>query len=320
MDVSFFSYALLSEIILLLVVWVIFLHWRLSKKKKELLALAEPAAVEIAEEIDPFEIYLQFINRELSETLAHLNDLNENQPDDLESINMYEYRLKHLNAEQKAMFEAKGDTARFWQLYRSSIEFVYHQEAEPDELFSDIENDLSGAGKASAEAVDSNEQLEKYKVNANALMEQNDSVIELIKKYAEKNDSAELSHMVILLGSERDELARRLMLMQEEYSQMMNAPVRVDMSVNQNLLSQLERNLHNEKVDMSKVLTRQNSRVSELNDIVGNLSLELEEKKQLVKETDWVTAQLKETEHVVIILEDENNFLRQQIKELVTHT
>ncbi|MDH5517242.1 MAG: hypothetical protein OEY36_05390 [Gammaproteobacteria bacterium] len=323
MDVNFFSIAVLSEIILLLVIWIVFLHWRISKNKKNSLPDDENGTPEEADVTDPFEIYLQFINRELTETLIHLDDLKENHQDDFETINMYEYRLKHLNAEQKAMAEAQGDTARFWELYRASIEFVYQQPAEPEaepeanDLFEDIKNDLASKTNTVADTADMEDQLEAYRANSTALMDQNNDVIGLIQKFAETNDSAELSHMLVLLRSERDLLAERLQAMEDKYLEMLHTPVLLEKAPRETLASEIERNLHNERVDMSKILSQQNARVSELNDIVGNLSLELEEKKQLVKETDWVTGQLRETEQVVIILEDENSFLRSQIKELL---
>jgi len=317
MGSGFLSYAILIELILILLAWAGFLHWRLSKKKKELIASQE---IDVPE---PFEVYLQFINRELSETHSHLDKLLEESSDE-EAITMYQYRLKHLDAEQKAMAEAKGDAVKFWELYRSNIDFVHQAEAaddaeaEPDEIPPENE-------EAVPETVSMQEQLDTYGESSKKIIEQSNDVIELIKTFSDKNDSEELQHILGLLTQERDQLSHQLDQMEQEYLAMMkniqaNAEHSSDSSSAQpepviEVVSQIER--AEETVDMSSVLTKQNSRISELNDVVGNLSLELEEKKALMQETEWVTRQLKETEHVVIILEDENNFLRGQIKQLL---
>ena len=301
MDTGLLSYAILIEIIMLLVAWIAFVHWRLSKKKKELIVAN---AIDIPE---PFEVYLQYINRELAETKAHLDDLSENHADDLESINMYQYRLKHLDAEQMAMTESKGDAVRFWELYRSNIDFVYSDETEEELPTSEDNTDEGAAETPEIESIE--EQLSNYKNSSQSIIEQSNNVIELVQKLADKGESEELTHMLGLLTSERDDLSRQLELMEKEYARLMN-----------NAAVQSKPNIQladSDTGDMSKTLVKQNARVSELNDIVGDLSLELEDKKRLVQETQWVTRQLKETEHVVVILEDENTFLRDQIKQLL---
>jgi len=301
MDISFFSYAFLVETIILLLVWIGFIHWRLSKKKKELVA------VDTVEAVDPFEIYLQYLNRELSDSKAHLDDLAENQSEDIEAINMYQYRLKHLEAENTAMVESKGEVTKFWEIYRSNIDFVYTdevpndseevEETVPDEPLSEIES------------------LSNFKDNSASIIEQSNNVIEFIHKIAAKDNSEELTHMLGLLTSERDQLSSQLKQMEDEYNRLMhNAALQVK-SGSENPALNADRDEDN--AGMSKVLSKQNTRISELSDIVGDLSLELEDKKRLVKETEWVTRQLKENEHVVVILEDENNFLRAQIKQLL---
>jgi len=301
MDISFFSYAFLVETIILLLVWIGFIHWRLSKKKKELVA------VDTVEAVDPFEIYLQYLNRELSDSKAHLDDLAENQSEDIEAINMYQYRLKHLEAENTAMVESKGEVTKFWEIYRSNIDFVYTdevpndseevEETVPDEPLSEIES------------------LSNFKDNSASIIEQSNNVIEFIHKIAAKDNSEELTHMLGLLTSERDQLSSQLKQMEDEYNRLMhNAALQVK-SGSENPALNADRDEDN--AGMSKVLSKQNTRISELSDIVGDLSLELEYKKRLVKETEWVTRQLKENEHVVVILEDENNFLRAQIKQLL---
>ena len=317
MGSGFLSYALLIEMILILLAWAGFLHWRLSKKKQELAASQE---VDIPE---PFEVYLQFINRELSETHSHLDKLQEEASDE-ESITMYQYRLKHLDAEQKAMAEAKGDTVKFWELYRSNIDFVHQVEAE-DETVEVTEEQPSEPEEEIQETVSMQEQLDTYGESSKKIIEKSNDVIELIKTFSDKNGSEELQHIVDLLTKERDQLSHQLDQMEQEYLAMMkNIEANVKHSATDSgaqtddvpvAVSQIRRD--EEVVDMSTVLTKQNSRISELNDVVGNLSLELEEKKALMAETEWVTRQLKETEHVVIILEDENNFLRGQIAQLL---
>ena len=316
MGSGFLSYAILIELILVLLAWAGFLHWRLSKKKKELIAIQD---IDVPE---PFEVYLQFINRELSETHSHLDKLSEDSSDE-ETITMYQYRLKHLDAEQKAMAEAKGDTVKFWELYRSSIDFVHQVEAEDEAEEEPVE-----AEEETPETVNMQEQLDAYGESSKKIIEQSNDVIELVKTFSDKNDSEELQHIVDLLSKERDQLSSQLDQMEQEYMAMMKnieanakqssngSDGQTDIEVSVPVpVSQIERD--EEAVDMSAVLTKQNSRISELNDVVGNLSLELEEKKALMAETEWVTRQLKETEHVVIILEDENNFLRGQISQLL---
>lgn len=307
MDSGFLSYAILIEIIIVLGAWLGFIHWRLSKKKKELVAAQE---VDIPE---PFEVYLQFINRELTETRSHIDKLSEDSSD-AETLMMYQYRLKHLDAEQKAMTESKGETIKFWELYRSNIDFV-HEVEEQDEA----EVVVAEAAKTDhpIDTRSMQEQLDAYNKNSQEIIAQSNDVIELVQTFSEKNDSEELQHILTLLSAERDELVTQLEKMKNEYVGMMdNVQTGHEGSpVQESPVSHISRD--EEAVDMSGVLTKQNSRISELNNVVGNLSLELEEKKALVKETEWVTRQLKETEHVVIILEDENNFLRGQIKQLL---
>lgn len=301
MDISFFSYALLIEIIILLLVWIGFIHWRLSKKKKELVA------VNSVDDADPFDVYLQYLNRELSDTKAHLDDLAENQSEDIEAINMYQYRLKHLEAENTAMLESKGEVAKFWEIYRSNIDFVYTDEAADDseEQTEDV----------SEEPLSEAESLTNFKENSVSIIDQSNNVIELIQKIAAKDDSEELTHMLGLLTSERDQLSSQLKQMEAEYDRLMhNAALQLQSGSDNPVLSA---DRDEDSAGMSTMLSKQNARISELSDIVGDLSLELEDKKRLVKETEWVTRQLKETEHVVIILEDENSFLRAQIKQLL---
>jgi len=305
MDISFFSYAVLVEIIILLIAWIGFIHWRLSKKKKQLMV------ADAAEAPDPFEVYLQYLNRELSDTKAHLDDLAENQSEDIEAINMYQYRLKHLEAEHAAMVESKGEVIKFWELYRSNINFVYTDE-EPDEAEENIEAEPEAVPE---EPIVETGGIKEFKENSSSIIEQSNNVIELIQKIAAKDDSEELSHMLGLLTSERDQLSGQLKQMEEEYNRLMhNAALQSTLS---NEASVIHAELDDDESGMSKVLSKQNTRISELSDIVGDLSLELEDKKRLVKETEWVTRQLKENEHVVVILEDENAFLRSQIKQLL---
>lgn len=298
MDTSLLSFAILIEVIIFLVVWIIFIHWRLSKKKK---ALNTANDIEVP---DPFEVYLQFINRELSETKIHLDDLLENQSDDRETIHMYQYRHKHLDAEQKAMSASKGDTAQFWELYRSTIDFIYTENEKKDDVNSERDSQPEIQSPQGLE-----EQLDQYNNSSKSIVEQSNNVIELVQKLAAKEDSEELAHMLGLLNSEKDGLISQLNRMEEEYARLMNNAALQSRSV------MIDSNIENG--EMSKVIAQQHSRVAELNDIVGNLSLELEDKKRLIQETEWVTRQLKETEHVIVILEDENSFLRDQIKQLL---
>jgi len=304
MDISFFSYALLIEIIILLLVWIGFIQWRLSKKKKDLI---EATSVEVP---DPFEVYLQYLNRELTDTKAHLDDLTENQPEDIEAINMYQYRLKHLDAEHQAMVDSKGEVTKFWEIYRSNIDFVYHDE----EIIEEQTESESESVSEPEKILTTPEGLEDFKGSSSSILEQSNNVIEFIQKIAEKDDSEELMHMIGLLTSERDQLSAQLSKMEDEYARIMNNAA---LQANTGKVSSKATDLAESDESMSKVLSKQNSRISELSDIVGNLSIELEDKKRLVKETEWVSNQLKETEHVVVILEDENNFLRAQIKQLL---
>jgi len=313
MDSGFLGYAILIEIIIVLAAWIGFIHWRLSKKKKELVAVQELDAP------SPYEIYLQYINRELSETLSHIDKLSED-PSDAETLMMYQYRLKHLDAEQKAMTQSKGETVKFWELYRSNIDFVHQFEDEVvvDEVTAVEETNTVTAEKdLSVDTRSMQEQLDNYNENSRAIIVQSNDVIDLVRTFSEKNDSEELQHILTLLSAERDELKAQLEKMENEYTRMMNNVMVAskESAERESPVSHIPRD--EESVDMSSVLSKQNSRISELNNVVGNLSLELEEKKALVKETEWVTRQLKETEHVVIILEDENNFLRGQIKHLL---
>lgn len=304
MGSGFLSYAILFEIIIVLVAWLAFVHWRLSKKKKELVAVSE---VDIPE---PFEVYMQFINRELSETLAHLDQLAEDSAD-TETITMYQYRLKHLDAEQKAMTEAKGDTVKFWELYRSNIDFVH--EIEGKELEEEPE---VASGEPSVDTRSMQEQLDIFNKNSESILGQSNDVIELIETFSDKNESEELKHILKLLSGERDELSSQLDNMRNEYNLMMKNIRSASSGESEAVINSLSI-MGEDEPNMSGVLSKQNTRISELNDVVGNLSLEIEDKKALIKETEWVTRQLKETEHVVIILEDENEFLREQIKQLV---
>lgn len=310
MGSGFLTYAILIEIILVLIGWTAFLHWRLSKNKKELVVAQE---VDIPE---PFEVYMQFINRELSETLSHIDKLSEDSSD-TEALTMYQYRLKHLEAEQKAMNEAKGDTVKFWELYRSNIDFVHEVEADEAEEVQEVPQEEAPKVEIT---VNVQEQLENYSKSSEAILSQSDDVIELIKTFAEKNESEELQHIIKLLGDERDELAEQLEKMKLEYQSMMTGIPTESNVLTEKKASDSLGDLDENATGMSSVLSKQNTRISELNDVVGNLSLELEEKKTLMKETEWVTRQLKETEHVVIILEDENSFLRGQVKQLLENT
>jgi len=305
MNISFMSYAFLIEIIILLMAWIGFIHWRLSKKKKELVAATE------SEPQDPFEVYLQYLNREISETKSHLDKLSEDSPDDIESINMYQYRLKHLDAEQKAMVESKGEVIKFWEIYRSNIEFVYHEEVEELEE-EKVQQETESAAEINTPETMANE-FEGYQNKSATLLEQSNNVIELVQKLASQNDSEELQHMLNLLTAEKDQLETQLKQMEDEYNRLMNnAALQVRSTTPVSQIDDTEDN-----VNMSRALNKQNARISELNDVVGNLSIELEDKKRLVEETEWVTRQLKETEQVVVILEDENSFLRAQIKQLL---
>jgi len=306
MNISFMSYALLIEIIILLLVWIGFIHWRLSKKNKELIAATE------VEPEDPFEVYLQYLNREISETKSHLDKLSEDSPDDIESINMYQYRLKHLDAEQKAMVESKGEVIKFWEIYRSNIEFVYHEE-EVEQVEEEVTEETVESDVAEPPETMANE-FESYQDKSAALLEQSNNIIELIQKYASQNGSEELQHMLNLLTAEKDQLETQLKQMEDEYDRLMNnAALQMHATTP---VSQLD-TTDKDDVNMSRTLNKQNARISELSDIVGNLSIELEDKKRLVEETEWVSRQLKETEQVVVILEDENSFLRAQIKQLL---
>lgn len=306
MGSGFLSYAILIEIIVILVAWLAFVHWRLSKKKKELVAVSE---VDVPE---PLEVYMQFINRELSETLAHLDQLAEDSAD-TETVTMYQYRLKHLDAEQKAMDEAKGDTVKFWELYRSNIDFVH--EVEGEELEEPVAAEAVST-EPSVETRSMQEQLEIFNKKSETILGQSNDVIELIQTFADKNESEELQHIIKLLSGERDELSSQLDNMRNEYNLMMKNIRPESSDDTESAVSSLPR-ADEDAPNMSGVLLKQNTRISELNNVVGNLSLEIEDKKALIKETEWVTRQLKETEHVVIILEDENSFLRDQIKQLV---
>lgn len=303
------GYAFLIETIIVLLVWIGFIHWRLSKNKKELVAVSE------IEPPDPFEIYLQYLNRELSETKSHLDKLSEESPDDVETINMYQYRLKHLDAEQKAMTESKGEVIKFWEIYHSNIEFVYDdvdESAEGEEEVLEQEQ----PEQAVVETPESMEnELESYQASSSSIIEQSNNVIEFIQKYAAQNDSEELQHLLGLLTSEKEQLESQLKQMENEYNRLMNNAALQMQSSAQLPVSQADR--EEDEANMSKVLAKQNSRISELSDIVGNLSIELDDKKRLVEETEWVARQLKETEQVVVILEDENSFLRGQIKQLL---
>ena len=305
MNISFMSYAFLIEIIVLLMAWIGFIHWRLSKKKKELVAATQ------VEPQDPFEVYLQYLNREISETKSHLDKLSEDSPDDIESINMYQYRLKHLDAEQQAMVESKGEVIKFWEIYRSNIEFVYHEEVveevEEVETEDTVETDAVKPPETMAN------EFEGYQNQSASLLEQSNNVIELIQKFASQNDSEELQHMLNLLTAEKDQLEKQLKQMEEEYDRLMNnAALQMRATTP---VSQIDTT--DGDVNMSRTLNKQNARISELSDIVGNLSIELDDKKRLVEETEWVARQLKETEQVVVILEDENAFLRAQVKQLL---
>lgn len=312
MDLNFLSYALMIETILLLIGWIVFLHWRISKHKKALNEVPE------VEPVNEFDVYMQYLNRELSDTKAHLDDLAQNESDDVESINMYQYRLKHLDAEHKAMAAANGEIAKFWEIYRSNIEFIYTEDDVAEDVAPAVAAEsLPETSEPANQETDTRsmqEQLESYRENSAQIIEQSDNVIDLVKTMAAKTDSEELRHMLGLLEGENEELKSRLAQMQREYEVMMHN-AGISLSKENTPVSLIERD--EETVSMASVAIKQNQRISELNDIVGDLSIELAEKTRLMEESQWVTRQMKEMEHVIIILEDENAFLRGQIKQLL---
>ena len=326
MQISTFNVMLVLELILVLIALVAFLFLRLRKIKRTAINVDENA-------FSDFEIYLQYLNRELTDTKAHLDTLYENESDDIETIKMYEYRLKHLVAEHDAMKESKGEVMRFWELYHANIDFIYAEEAaeETTEVTENIEEPAEISAVESVpvsdvvpeEMLPIQDQFDEVKSKSTTALAQNNEVIELVQKIAVKTDSEELKHMLSILTDEKLKLEHELHLMQQEFEKLMKNASYLSQQASGDMVSGDDTEIttdfkdHYEQDDIKALMNKQNKRVIELNNVIGDLTLELEDKERLSNEVQRLEQQMKEMGHVIIIMEDENEFLRDQINALL---
>ncbi len=277
----------------------------------------------------PIDDYVELLQSEILKAEARLARLAQDKEANPEEKRLIETRLAFLRAERRAIDTSGNDEDAFWTKIADDLA--------PFLPKGDDDTDSTAEGPRSAVLESLQTQIDAYKTrianleqfkdrffelkarlaDSHALNEQVHTEVEKIIPAAEQ--PPELADAMARLRQENKDLSGELAQVEEEFAALMRnvqaAEARKSEAsdgVNQ-ASGQIERSLDRVK----QILVTKEEQISALQGLVNELQLELKEKERLQAAIDDLAAQNRELDNVVTILQDENNFLQEQISVLL---
>ncbi len=277
----------------------------------------------------PLDDYVDLLQSEILKAEARLAHLAQDKAADPDEKRLIETRLAFLRAERRAIDTSGNDEESFWTKIADGLAPLLPQSG--NDADSTAEAPRSTVLESLQTQIDAYKariaNLEQFKdrffelkaklADSHALNEQVHTEVEKIIPAAEQ--PPELAGAMARLRQENSDLTAELARVEEEFAALMRNAQAAETRQNatnadlNQASGQLERSLDRVK----QILVTKEEQISALQGLVNELQLELKEKERLQAAIDDLAAQNKELDNVVTILQDENNFLQQQISALL---
>jgi len=318
---SFWTYVVL-EALALLGVWTIYQHWKIRRLSAR---LVNPVSSSGSQALN-VESYTDLVNKEILNCETKLARLADRQADESGLASTIQTRLAFLRAERDAAIDQDSGDEAFWtrmsELLAACLpapvdtESVENSEDEPD---SEVEA-LRARIQAYETRVSNLEQfkqlffeLKMKQINSKSLEEKIRT--EVGKAIPEQEQAPELKDMLSSLREENHTLEEQLGHIEHELDDILRAagPAGSGEAPASNASTGVVDDVEN----IRQVISQYKMHVHELNGLIMNLKLDVKDKESLEKYAEQQKSQYEELQAAMHHLEEENDFLQEQISALL---
>lgn len=297
------------------------LYRKYLKLRKQLNDLPVPVAV--PENFDSIESgYFAYLEKELLATQARLEQAENESDVDAIKVETLRTRLTLFEAEKHVVESTNDYPDRHWEFVLERFRPVIEEpepgqepdDAEPDNAESQpdiISEDSPGAGETSGSGL----QVEALQDNLNQQGIALDSMRQVLRQ-VKQDPQAELI----------DQLEQQLQKLERRYQEA-NTCIEIMGQENDRLQEKIDhRNYRIDQVeaektesvaDLEEQLDKQKRSITDLHNMVGDLQLETEKAAQLQEKLDQFALASRDMNMCIQVLEEENQFLQEQIAELL---
>ncbi len=313
MDVSLVTAFAVLEVLLVAAVYAVFLHYRARRSGDETSPdLDKPA------ETDQFAAMLQARILETETRLAGL-DVDDSATGDEKRL--LEFRQALLTAECKAAENAGSDEERHWSLLAERLTPLLPVRSSEDDVDSKLVESLRLQISAYETQLSS---LEKFRdlffelkgklADSNARGDQ--LQIEVCRAVPEEDQSPELKKLLKELESENQQLNEQLEHVENAFTAILKKaeqPAEAGGEGIAGAMSGIDRDVNR----IRNIISDQEKRISELSLLIEEKEMALADKEEVEKALAELRETGEEMESVIVVMEEENQFLQQQISMLL---
>ncbi len=314
MDTVTLSLFVVLELAALLGVVVFVLHRKRKRLQAQVQTLIAEAEKSAPDEFDSIASgYLPYLEKLIIESRDQLETSEGEAEPDGTLIEALKYRLSLLEAEKQVTERCNDYPEKHWQ--HVSDLFAPPEVPEPEQI--EIAEDEPESDNALNKALTRIKRLEKFRDNffdmKKQLKELEDSKQKLVAQLEalipEAERSEELLTLLDTMNAQRDRLEAELAQLESQSDALAKTSsenASPDNTAEEGSVSELE-----------EQLSQQKKKMSELHHLVDSLNLEAENTAALQAELDKVDLSNRDMNMCIQVLEEENQFLQEQIKSLL---
>lgn len=318
MEVEVFALFAALEVALLFA-GALFLLYRKYVKLRERLQELPPPATE-PENFDSIKSgYFLYLEKELLATQARLEQTQSNADADELQVHALQNRLMLLGAEKQVVESTNDYPDRHWEFVLERFKPVIEEsELEPVQEPEDAESQPGITSQSLSEAsgdTGTSVQVEALQDN----MQQQGVALDAMKQVLQQVKQDPQSELIEQLEQQLKELERRyqeastcIEIMDQENDRLQEKIDRREYRIDQ-----VEAEKTESVTDLEEQLDKQKRNITDLHNLVGDLQLETGKASQLQEKLDQFGLASRDMNMCIQVLEDENQFLQEQIAELL---
>ncbi len=306
--------------------YILYLRWANRRLKR---ATASPPAAAVSPATSPIDQYVTLLQEQIRDADAKLAQLEAEPANDTRLTEIVGMRLAFLRAERKAIDGSASDPQKLWNGIAEALGPLLPDPAAA--AASDSQARLvNNALQARLQAYETRvANLEQFRTNFFELKEKYADAIglgqqlhsEVGKAFSEDQQPPELRAAMDELKEENSRLEGQLSLVEQEFDNIMRnlqtATDRSDLPPAQPGIASSMDNIGQGVAKIRGVIRTQEHRIHELTGVISELEIELSDKERLDSAVDELKQKHTELTNVIAIIQDENDFLQEQISALL---
>jgi len=339
---NYSSYLLIAEIVLVLAVIATLVYFKFKKTKRTLEALQEKAKLgnlfdELGRVVDAeiselnHNMRQEKLKKRAQFLQAEKNALTQSRGD----LRLFWENMQPIYQQffdDSAMVDEKSALLEKLSLLEQELEQVKNAQQQDDASQEQVDNDRDEL-QSSLELLDKqvklqekkSNNLEKFRDLYFELQDNLDEALALNEKLSQELQQSshnigkidELKQQLLANEQKRKELEKRNAILERELIAINGQINSVSPQKNAVTKVYFEHDVSDDDQSASSVLSLQKLQIKELKNIVDDLVTEVSDKSKIIDNLKKIESKANEMESVVFILEDENEFLRNQLSELL---